>query len=88
MRLDTFRIECQQAVERAKSSYLMKLGNEINDPNTSHKSYWKVLNRVMNKCRSPKIPPLRVNNLFVTISKIKARFLNDFFFIAVYAYKK
>ena len=59
VRLDTFRIECQQAVERAKSSYLIKLGNKINDPNTSHKSYWKILNRVMNKCRSPKIPPCK-----------------------------
>ena len=35
LRLDTFRIECQQAVATAKSSYLINLGNKVNDPNTS-----------------------------------------------------
>ena len=51
--LDTFRIECQQAVENAKSSYLINLGNRVNDPNTSQKNYGKIINRVMNKCRAP-----------------------------------
>ena len=34
-------------------------------PGTSQKSYWKIINRVMNKCRAPKIPPLLVNNVFI-----------------------
>ena len=38
VRLDTFRIECQQAVENAKLSYLRNLGNKVNDPNTSQKT--------------------------------------------------
>ena len=29
------------------------------------KLYWKIINRVMNKCRTPKIPPLLVNNVFI-----------------------
>ena len=33
----------------------------------------------MNKCRAPKIPPLLVNNLFILISRVKARYFNDFF---------
>ena len=33
----------------------------------------------MNKCRAPKIPPLLVNNLFILISSVKARYFNDFF---------
>ena len=41
IRLDTFRTECHQAVEDAK---------------LSQKLYWKIINRVMNKCRAPKIP--------------------------------
>jgi len=79
VRLDNFRIECQQAVETAKSTYLKKLGSKLNDTSTSPKSYWKIINRVINKCRSPKIPPLRVNNIFVTMNKMKARFFNEFF---------
>ena len=65
VRLDAFRIECQQAVEAAKLSYLTNLGKKVNNPSTSQKSYWKIINRVMNKCRAPKIPPLLVNNLFI-----------------------
>ena len=79
VRLDAFRSECQQEVERAKLSYLKNLGNKINDPDTSQKVYWKIINKVMNKCRAPKIPPLLVNNRFVMISRDKARYFNDFF---------
>ena len=79
VRLDNFRIECQQAVENAKLSHLTNLGNKVKDPNISQKTYWKIINSVMNKCRAPKIPPLLVNNLFVLISRVKARYFNDFF---------
>ena len=80
VRLDAFRIECQQAVEMAKLSYLPNLGDKLNNPNTSQKSHWKIINRVMNKCRAPKIPPLLVNNLFILNCKEKAKYFNDFFF--------
>ena len=79
LRLDAFRIECQQVVETAKLSYLTNLGNKVNNPGTSQKSYWKIINRVMNKCRAPKIPPLLVNNLFILNCKEKARYFNDYF---------
>ena len=49
-RLDTFRMECQQSVETSKLNYLKNLGNKVNHPNTSQKSYWEIINRVMNKC--------------------------------------
>ena len=75
-RLDTFRSECQQAIENAKSSYLTNLGNKVNDPNTSQKSYWKIINRVMNKCRAPKIPPLL--NVFILNCRENAKIFNDF----------
>ena len=79
VRIDGFRIECQQAVETAKLSYLTNLGNKVNSPGTSQKSYWKIINRVMNKCRAPKIPPLLVNNLFILNCREKAPFFNDYF---------
>ena len=79
VRLDAFRSECQQEVERAKLSYLKNLGNKVNDPDTSQKVYWKIINKVMYKCRAPKIPPLLVNNRFVMIIRDKARYFNDFF---------
>ena len=74
VRIDAFRIECQQAVESAKLVYLTSLGNKIDDPNTSQKSYWKIINRMMNKCRPPKIPPLFVNNRFILNCREKAKY--------------
>ena len=79
IRLDAFRIECQQAVETAKLSNLTNLGNNVNNPGTSQKSYWKIINRVMNKFRAPKIPPLLGNNLFILNYREKAQYFNDHF---------
>ena len=79
LRLDSFRSECQQAVEKAKINYLTKLGNKLNDPDTSSKSYWKIINRVMNKSRAPKIPSILVENVFILNCKEKAKHFNDFF---------
>ena len=79
VRLEVFRIECQKAVESAKLSYLTNMGNKVNYPGTSPKSYWKIINRVMNKCKAPKIPPLLINNRFILDCKEKAKHFNDFF---------
>ena len=55
------------------------MGNKLNEPGTSPKSYWKIINRVMNKCKAPKIPPLLINNRFILDCKEKAKLFNDFF---------
>ena len=72
VRLDTLRIECRQAVETAKLSYLRNLGNEVNGPNTS-------IGRVMNKSRAPKVAPLLVNNMFILNCSEKPRYFNELF---------
>ena len=43
-RLDTFRMECHKVVERAKLTYLINFGNNVNDPSASQKCYWKIIN--------------------------------------------
>ena len=79
VRLDVFRIECQKAVELAKISYTRNLGNKLNEPNSSPKSYWKLINRLMNKCRAPAVPPLLVNNTLALNCCDKAKHFIDFF---------
>ena len=79
LRLDAFRAECQKVVETGKLTYLNNLGKKVNEPGTSQKAYWKIINRVMNKCRAPKIPPLLVNNMFILNCNEKAKLFNDFF---------
>ena len=80
VRLDNFRNECQEAVKTAKLTYLINLGNKLNNPNTNQKSYWKIINKVMNKCKAPKIPPLLINNTFILNCREKAKLSTDFFF--------
>ena len=48
------------------------MGKKLNNPNTSQKSYWKIINKVMNKCKAPKIP-------FVLNYREEAKLLTDFF---------
>ena len=55
------------------------MGNKLNNPNTSQKSYWKIINKVMNKCKAPKIPPLLVNNTIVLNYREKAKLVTDVF---------
>ena len=79
VRLDNFRNECKVAVDTAKINYFNRLGNKLNDSNTPPKSYWKIINRITNKSKAPRIPPLLVNNTFIVGCKEKARLFNDFF---------
>ena len=79
VRLDKFRKECQEAVEIAKLTYLINMGNKLNNPNTSQKTYWKIINNVTNTCKAPKIPPLLVNNLFILNCREKANLFSNFF---------
>ena len=77
--LESLRDDCKISIELAKKSYLFNLGKNLNDPATTQKSYWKIISRVMNKCRAPRIPPLLVNNKFILECKEKAILFNDFF---------
>ena len=83
VRLEAFRIECQQAVKSAKQCYFTNLGNRVNDPNTSQRSYWKNyqwnnnvysylnVNYLMTKILSSTTYTVNVNNL---ITKNKSGF--------------
>ena len=77
--LDRHRISCTESVLLAKEKYLKMQGAKLSDTNTTAKSYWKILNTFLNKCRLPRIPPLFVNNEFVMDSKEKAEHFNNFF---------
>ena len=79
LRLASFRNECQEAVETAKLSYLSNLGNKLNDPGTPQKCYWKIIHRVMNKSRAPRIPPLLVGNSLILNLSEKSNIFNGVF---------
>ena len=71
--------EVSQLIEKSKDEYYYRLGKRLNDHSASAKSYWTIL-KTYNKRRIPLIPPLLVNNSFVTDFKEKANLFNEFFF--------
>ena len=79
IRVDNFNAECMIAINESKKTYLENIGNKLADPITSQKTYWKFLNKILNKCKAPNIPPLLVNNRFIVDCKEKANEFAIFF---------
>ena len=71
--------EVSQLIEKSQDEYYYRLGKRLNDPSTSAKSYWTILKTFYNKRKIPLIPPLLVNNSFVTDFKEKANLFNESF---------
>ena len=52
---------------------------KLSDPSLGPKSYWTVLNKILNKKKYTNIPPLLINDIFVSNFQTKADLFNDFF---------
>ena len=79
VKVDKFRNDCFEAINLAKSTYLDKMGTKLLDSKSSPKAYWQILNKLINKCRIPRIPPLLLDNKLVICCKEKACLFNTFF---------
>ena len=78
-RVESFLEECNLAIHEAKSKLMSNLGEKLSDPKTHQKMYWYIINKLLNKHKAPKIPPLLINNKFVLKAKEKAIEFNKFF---------
>ena len=76
--------EGSKLIEDAKRNYFLKAGQTLANPRTSSKTYWTLINTVLNKVKIPIIPPLLENGLFVTDFTEKAQLFNDFFHTSVH----
>ena len=77
--LDSYREECKKAIYNSIEMYLKQVGINLADPKNSKKAYWKIMNRVMNKCKAPKIPPILSHNKFIINCNAKANAFANFF---------
>ena len=77
--LDLYRKECAEEIEKSKQNYLSKLGAKLADNSTGQKTYWKIVNNLLNKCKVPRIPPLLTADKFIINCKGKAALLNNVF---------
>ena len=77
--VDKFRNDCFEAINKAKVKYLSEMGTKLNDSRAAPKTYWKILNKLLNKCHIPRIPPVLSNNSLITNCKEKAKLFNNYF---------
>ena len=77
--MENSEYDVNKIILEAKEKYLQNQGAKLADPSTSQKTYWKILNGFLNKCKVPRIPPLLVEGNFVTECKEKATIFNDYF---------
>ena len=77
--LDDSKMEISSLILKAKEDYLKQQGARLADPSTSRKTYWKIINGFLNKCKVPRIPPLFFEGNFFTDCKQKATIFNNYF---------
>ena len=77
--LSDFTLELSNVISFSKAKYHERLAIKLNDPKAAPKTYWSTLKTFVNSSNNPLIPPLLVNNEFVTGFLVKANLFNDFF---------
>ena len=71
--------ELNELISSTKVLYYDNLAKKLNNPLLQTKTYWSVLKTFYNDKKIPIIPPLLVNDKFVTDIQIKANIFNKFF---------
>ena len=70
---------CIDLISSCRESCYSTLGRKLNNPSTSPKVYWSILNRLMNKIKIRTIPPILVNGILETDFQRKTNIFNKFF---------
>ena len=73
--------EATKMIEDAKRNYCREAGKTLANAEICSKTYWNLINTVLNKAKMPIIPPLLENGLFVTDFTEKAQIFNDYFIL-------
>ena len=71
--------ELSDLISRTKALYYENLAKKLNNPLLQAKTYWSILKTFYNDKKVPLIPPLLIDNKFVTDIKTKANIFNKFF---------
>ena len=77
--LENLTTELSNLIRDTKTEYHSKLAAKLVNPSTSAKTYWSILKTFANGRKVPVIPPLLINNEFISNFKTKANYFNRFF---------
>ena len=77
--LEKLITELNDLIFSTKTLYYENLAKKLNNPLLQTKTYWSILKTFYNDKNIPQIPPLLVDDKFVTDMKTKANIFNKFF---------
>ena len=78
---------CTKKIIQAKSDYIYKMTDKLQNPSIASKTDWAILSRLLYDKKIPAIPPLLVDGKFVSDFCEKANLFNNFFHQYVHQYK-
>ena len=79
LKIQRMTTEISDLIITKKDEYYNRLSKRLSDPNTSAKTYWSILKTFYNGKKVPLIPPLLIEDTFITNIKSKANIFNNFF---------
>ena len=79
LKVEDLRIEISNLITKSKEKYYQRINAKLNDPSLSNKTYWSILKTFYSCKKVSIIPPLFINNKFVTDFQEKANVFNSFF---------
>ena len=71
--------ELNELISSTKTLYYENLAKKLNNPLLQAKNYWSILKTFYDDKKIPLIPPLLIDNKFVTDIQTKANIFNKFF---------
>ena len=71
--------ECIKLIIEAKQNYIAKMSSKLDCLESASKTYWSIINRILNKKKILNIPPLLGNNKLVSDFQKKLNYLIDTF---------
>ena len=77
--IENHRHNYTKLVDDAQQKYLIGQGIKLSNPGTDIKTYWSILKTFLNKIKTPCIPPILNNNVFITDFQDKANLFNEYF---------
>ena len=77
--IESLTTELLNLVRDTKTEHHSKLAAKLVNPSTSAKTYWSILKTFANGWKVSVIPPLLINNEFISNFKTKANYFNRFF---------
>ena len=77
--LNSYSKCCTEIITDAKDKFLNRLSVKLDDPYTSAKSYWSIINNFLKNKKIPTIPPLSFNGPLISDFKQKANLFNSYF---------